>query len=185
MVERLPCVRCMGSISYCSVKCKKEDYPDHFLPCKVALSKLLAGRGAEIHNRRQRQMQKKGGFDRLAQNLVANLAPAQVKEELYFVRLPYNPEQKMQRDHPIKHISRRDAALEMTRTAVMLKAYKSYMDHFLRHRDTTHLYMFVHPPDLSFCAMVVVPYAPDKTYDSSAHAESDTSICPCPIHTQQ
>jgi len=180
---RVPCLDCMGDVSYCSEKCLWDHYPDHHFHCIKKLCELTRSH-TTLLEQRKRQLGPRRGFTALMGHIIKNVEQDKLLSSLFFVRLPYDTTQKMGHDYPVKRIDRRGCLTQLKDNAVLRDTWKAYIRHVRASIDLPpFLYFFAYPPDMSFVFMTAVPFEEQERFDEALQPQMELIPCPCIVHT--
>jgi hypothetical protein len=171
--QRVPCINCFGASQYCSEKCLWAHYPDHNQSCSKQLGMI---RRSNFFQHRQRQYGPRYGYSALLQHLLTTLEQDVLKASLYFIRLPFDTNQKIKTDYPVKQIARAGALGHLKNNQALSAAWAAFVQH---ERTTPHwAHFFAYPPDTSFVFWTAVPLT------ELTDPVMRVIPCPCQVHTK-
>lgn len=177
MEGRVPCLFCFGMATYCCEECAWADYHEHQVECSLVQRRAI--RSGNPQKARQKQVTTKG-FQTLVTFVIKSESEEKLKESVFFIRLPADPQERLTRDHPVKRVARNGMAHKMRGSLAMTETLRRLLQHQITTRDHPHPYIYfvAYPPDMSFAFFVSFPY--DEKADVPPHAE--LIPCPCELH---
>lgn len=174
-----PCVGCFGKHLYCGDDCMDDDYPDHTLECSKAKRKVIRST-VPLINRRRKQMTS-SGFTNLLRFVIQNTSRDLLLNNLFWIRLPWDPTVRLTREHTVKKVGRTEIAHLVKSTIVLKETYKVWLRHVENHPHP-HIYFFTYPSDMSFVFMTAMRYDEEEIVDPEAAPMIELVTCPCVMH---
>ena len=176
----IPCVTCLGSTRYCREECLIRDKPKHMRPCVKTLGALRM----RIQNRRMRQISPTRGYTELLKFILQNIERPVLMANVFFIRLPFDTDEKLKTTHPVKKVAWAGLANVMKQNACLLNTYKAMLKHKVEHAGQSYVYTVTFPPDMMFTTTACMPFDADENFEQNMQVTQFLTPCPCELHNK-
>jgi len=167
--QRIPCLTCFGFASYCSDDCMAKGYHIHNFECGKTYRRVVKSKG-QFFAQRWQQCGARKGMPALLRQLAESVGQDS-NSNIYLIRLPTDPSEKIPLHHPIKQVLRSEWRALALQTPCFDAAWRAFIR--MASTNSQRLFVVVYASDLSFASLIAVGEPPIV----------QNIPCPCSVHS--